>query len=339
MEQPNLSALFQATDPNYGKSETDILLERVRNAQAQNLSSQMSKAQELEAKAANTKGKEFNKAGAIASALGSVVSPNTNMFAQYMQLEKARPDERMNLMNEADQARMSAMKSADALGSDIYKSGGVGRQKEMADYQHKLAMQRIGANQANQMGKANAPKKLKPTEIERVNEGNEIPQMLDDTVLTLQENKELFDPITGTARGFDPYDVQAKTVDADLRAKSQSFGRFMEGGVLRKEDEEKYRKMFPQIGDTPAVAENKLQIVRRQLIQKQNSLLDAYRSQGYDLTGLDKGLVVPDRVGQRQPMPPSAIEPGKVTAEGQPNYDSYSDEELEKAYKMKMGIK
>jgi hypothetical protein len=42
----------------------------------------------------------------------------------------------------------------------------------------------------------------------------------------------------------------------------------MEGGVLRKEDEEKYRLMLPQITDTPAVAREKARIVEEMLIEQ-----------------------------------------------------------------------
>lgn len=129
-------------------------------------------------------------------------------------------------------------------------------------------------------------KELKATEISRFQEGNAIPQMLGSIQNLIDEKSEMFGPVIGRLGSMNPYAKEAQSADAELRAVSQMFGRYMEGGVLRKEDEEKYRRMFPQLSDTPDVAKEKLSIVDRLLKQRQQSLIDALSEAGYDTQSL-----------------------------------------------------
>jgi hypothetical protein len=130
---------------------------------------------------------------------------------------------------------------------------------------------------------AEAGLKLPPDKVLLVQQGAQIPNQLADLDVTLKNNEKLFGPGVGRVGAANPYDTQAQTIDAQMRASAQAFGRYMEGGVLRKEDEDKYRKMFPQLTDTPEVARNKLAIVNRLLTQKQNADVSALKSQGYDV--------------------------------------------------------
>lgn len=140
-------------------------------------------------------------------------------------------------------------------------------------------------------------KELSQNMIRTINEGNQIPAMLEDVRTAIKANQDIMGPIEGRRRALNPWDTESSTLDAQVRAVSQAFGRYMEGGVLRKEDEAKYRKMFPNSSDTPEVAANKLLIVERLLKQRQGSDIEAFKSQGYNLNGLDKGFSIPDLPG------------------------------------------
>lgn len=156
-----------------------------------------------------------------------------------------------------------------------------------------LEERKVRAQEALVGVKAEEKKKGKPLsskDVQSINEGNVIPNTLKDIEKTIEGFEELFGPIEGRVRSANPYDTRGQTVNAEMRAASQQFGRYMEGGVLRKEDEEKYRKMFPQLSDTPLVAKGKLDVVRKLLVNKQKSNLDALKAQGFDVTGLDAGL-------------------------------------------------
>lgn len=133
----------------------------------------------------------------------------------------------------------------------------------------------------------NAEGKILPANtVMSLNEGQAVARMLPDVEQAIKANASIMGPVAGRARSANPYDTNAQTVDAQFRAASQSFGRFMEGGVLRKEDEDKYRKMFPQFSDKPDVAKNKLSIVRRLLASKYESDRTVMGKSGYDVTGL-----------------------------------------------------
>jgi hypothetical protein len=125
-------------------------------------------------------------------------------------------------------------------------------------------------------------KMLPADKVLSVNEGKQIPRMLEDIGGTIEANADTFGPVMGRINSANPYNEKAKTIDAQMRASAQAFGRFMEGGVLRKEDEEKYRKMFPQLSDTPGVAKNKLAIVDRLLKSKSAADVSALAASGYD---------------------------------------------------------
>jgi len=140
-------------------------------------------------------------------------------------------------------------------------------------------------------------KQLPPDKVLAVNESNTIPKMLNAVRSSIENNVDLFGPVQGRLGSMNPYNVQAQTIDAEMRTASQTFGRYMEGGVLRKEDEDKYRRMFPQLHDTPEVAKNKLAIVDRLLAEKRNSDVAALRESGWDVSGLGNNLPVPDSPG------------------------------------------
>lgn len=63
----------------------------------------------------------------------------------------------------------------------------------------------------------------------------------------------------------------------------QVIGKAMEGGVLRKEDEIKYRSILPVLGDSKAVLESKIDGVRSMLLGKMNDQLNALQDAGYEV--------------------------------------------------------
>jgi len=176
-------------------------------------------------------------------------------------------------------------------------------------------LKQLGKNSKGSKGKD-----LTANMVKKLNEGNAIPDMLSNLHGTIKDNSDLFGPISGRMASANPYNTQAQKVDAELRAKSQAFGKFMEGGVLRKEDEEKYRKMFPNLSDTKEVAEEKLTIVDDILRQRQASDLEAFKAQNYDLTGLE----LPEKKGSKKSSGPKtgAVESGYEFLGGDPGDQS-----------------
>ncbi len=137
-------------------------------------------------------------------------------------------------------------------------------------------------------------KQLPADKVLGVNEGNNLPAMLNDVEKSLGAASSEMGPVMGRLTGNNPYNQKAATLDAQLRTTSQMIGKYLEGGVLRKEDEEKYRKMLPVLTDTADVAKNKLQLVRRMLARKQQSDLSALKNSNYNTDGLASSAQPPE---------------------------------------------
>lgn len=76
--------------------------------------------------------------------------------------------------------------------------------------------------------------------------------------------------------------TDAKQKNAVIARVKQVIGKALEGGVLRKEDESKYAKILPTIGDTPEVVATKLDGLERAIRQRQQRKLESLADAGYD---------------------------------------------------------
>lgn len=88
--------------------------------------------------------------------------------------------------------------------------------------------------------------------------------------------RQLTGPLKGLM-GLNPYATEQQDLQAEIDLARQIIGKFLEGGVLRKEDEEKYKKILPTMYDTQEVAQRKLEnlVIELQNRQKQ------YQQTGY----------------------------------------------------------
>jgi len=98
----------------------------------------------------------------------------------------------------------------------------------------------------------------------------------------INNNEKLFGPVRGVWESNNPL-AEGATVQDNFKRATQIIGSYLEGGVLRAEDEIKYRKMLPQLTDTPEVARDKLEGIRELLTAKHNSYINAYRDSGFDV--------------------------------------------------------
>jgi hypothetical protein len=76
--------------------------------------------------------------------------------------------------------------------------------------------------------------------------------------------------------------TDAKQKQAVIDRVKQVIGKALEGGVLRKEDEAKYAKILPTIGDPADVVEAKLNGLRAALELRQQRTIEALDDAGYD---------------------------------------------------------
>lgn len=73
---------------------------------------------------------------------------------------------------------------------------------------------------------------------------------------------------------------QTQILQADINRIKQRVGKALEGGVLRKEDEEKYKKILPTINDSPNVAQAKINQLTSMLARDMQSYIQLQQSIG-----------------------------------------------------------
>lgn len=95
-------------------------------------------------------------------------------------------------------------------------------------------------------------KPLSDTAIGKIGETESAIANLGSLRDVVSANLQYIGPISGLAK-YNPYS-KARTVQAEVDRVKQTVGKALEGGVLRKEDEEKYKKILAQLTDTPETA-------------------------------------------------------------------------------------
>jgi len=199
-----------------------------------------------------------------------------------LRTEVSSPDEPKPSANEVQYA---IDKNGQAY--DVFTGEPIFQRASGVSYKH------VSMTSAGGQNGANGLKILPPNAVFALNEGKTVARLLPDVEAAIQMNEGKFGPITGRLRSANPYDVDAQTFDARMRSASQSFGKFMEGGVLRKEDEIKYTKMFPQSNDKDPVKKNKLEIIKRMLSQKYEDDRKTLGRSGYDVSGFETLDIAP----------------------------------------------
>lgn len=81
----------------------------------------------------------------------------------------------------------------------------------------------------------------------------------------------------------------AKQKQAMIDRVKQVIGKALEGGVLRKEDEVKYAKILPTIGDPDDIVQAKLQGLEQAIGARRGVFLDNLNSAGFDTTRFSSG--------------------------------------------------
>jgi hypothetical protein len=88
-------------------------------------------------------------------------------------------------------------------------------------------------------------------------------QQAEELKKTLEANKEYVGPVAGLAKYWPG--SKAQVIDADVKLAKQRIGKVLEGGVLRKEDEKKYKDMLADLTNNPATAIGKMDNILKTL--------------------------------------------------------------------------
>lgn len=129
-------------------------------------------------------------------------------------------------------------------------------------------------------------KELPAAQVVMLEDAKFLPDTLGDLQKMIESGQGTFDPLLGpidTVNPFAWYDSDKQVMAAKLRTTAQLVGKYMEGGVLRKEDEVKYAEMLPKNTDTREVALGKLNQVKEMLQQKTIGYIDGFDKSNYNV--------------------------------------------------------
>lgn len=118
-------------------------------------------------------------------------------------------------------------------------------------------------------------------------EGDQLGGVLDNLEKTLDANKNIGGPIMGRIMGLNPYAKETQSVQSNIDSVRQFVGKYLEGGVLRKEDEAKYAKILPTLTDTPEVRKVKIENIKKLIRDKQSEYKKSFSQAGYNMSGYD----------------------------------------------------
>lgn len=130
-------------------------------------------------------------------------------------------------------------------------------------------------------GKQSVGKILPATQAEKFGDAKSTYDQLDSLEETINANKDSFGPIKGLISGHNPYDTKAMVLNAQLWGSLQKIGTYLEGGVLREGDVEKYKKIMPKLGEEPEVSLGKIQLLRKLVADKEREGAGALGDAGY----------------------------------------------------------
>lgn len=160
--------------------------------------------------------------------------------------------------------------------------------KLQAEQKLGIDREKLEIDRAKTKKEAETAKRLPPATILQLEAGANLPTRLDALEKEMDKRKEDFGFIKGRAKSLNPYDTEAQVFNANLKEMAQTIGSYLEGGVLRKEDIPKYEAMLPKLSDSYDVAKGKLTHIRDMLKKKQDSIVQSFEIQGYDVGGVKK---------------------------------------------------
>jgi hypothetical protein len=130
----------------------------------------------------------------------------------------------------------------------------------------------------NAKGFSGFGRRLTDAAIKQISETKSAIDSLRDLRVTLQENEQYIGPVAGLA-ALNPYS-EAREAQAKIDLVRQRVGKALEGGVLRKEDEEKYRRILATLRDVPSTAIFKVDNLIATLERDLDNYIEEQRSAG-----------------------------------------------------------
>lgn len=130
-------------------------------------------------------------------------------------------------------------------------------------------------------------KQLSDTALNEISQSKAALTALDDLQSKITDNQDKIGPITGL-EALNPWSEKRK-IQADVDRVRQVVGKALEGGVLRKEDEEKYKKILTTITDAPETALYKIEALKSDIQRKIEEYMSLQQGAGRYVGGIQSG--------------------------------------------------
>lgn len=152
-------------------------------------------------------------------------------------------------------------------------------------------------HKGNGSNQEKGPKALPPSALAELSQYDVAAQQVNelfDTFGSLNQSGALAKAGARATNMLGLQNTDAAAYNAKAAPVRQAVGTILEGGKMAAGDEEKYRKMLPEIGDSPEVAAGKRKALLDFLSSGKARKMEAYKSGGYKVAG-DDDLDIPSQ--------------------------------------------
>ena len=200
--------------------------------------------------------KPFLNASTAAQVRNIGLTPHEQATAQQAADTAAATEKQRGVQNKIDQARLGIAQQELGLKlrgdtNDDELATTVIANPSLYDNLTPSAKTRI-APLLSKQGFTEFGKPMGEAAMTKISESRSAIESLKDLRQTLKDNEQYIGPLSGF-QALNPYS-EARLAQAKIDLVKQRVGKALEGGVLRKEDEEKYKKILATLHDTPATA-------------------------------------------------------------------------------------
>lgn len=153
---------------------------------------------------------------------------------------------------------------------------------------------------AAQMKQSNL-RPLHDNAINKISEYETSSQLLNNLGEEINSKAKLMGPIVGRFKSMNPYDQDVQFLRGRIETTKQIVAKAMEGGVLRKEDTEKYNKILASIENDPTVAVEKIQELNKDIERQKSIFLKNLGRAGFNTQGFEQAAQASDSAQSESP--------------------------------------
>ena len=210
---------------------------------------------QAQALAQNEKERQLDIAQAEQETIWKIAAEAASKGADALTLQKIQnATSREQALNIAVQAGLFRQEAPSGTGTGSQPSETVQNYVKLLS-EGKISLANVPQSIRNQVVAASdgtISKPLSDTAISQIQQSQSAVSNLTALKGIVEKNLQFVGPIAGLAR-FNPFS-QARQIQAEIDRVRQQVGKTLEGGVLRKEDEEKYKRILATLADTPQTA-------------------------------------------------------------------------------------